>query len=194
MLSFHEEQEVLPETFLANFPSLIKMDIHKKVTDPSVAKSMMACLLSSLKANGEYLFIELLVFELGGDRTICKDKKKEVHYSEFTFSSSPLWFDFWIISCARIACILIIEKCCLFYTIDAYFEPQLNNKRTWGYIYFARRLINDSWKLNFREKFHLGMQNCQFFWVYVKTFKNTLFYIGGMKTICEEPDSKYSRL
>lgn len=54
MLSFHEEQEVLPETFLANFPSLIKMDIHKKVTDPSVAKSMMACLLSSLKANGEY--------------------------------------------------------------------------------------------------------------------------------------------
>lgn len=56
MLSFHEEQEVLPETFLANFPSLIKMDIHKKVTDPSVAKSMMACLLSSLKANGEYLW------------------------------------------------------------------------------------------------------------------------------------------
>ncbi|XP_030058715.1 protein O-GlcNAcase [Microcaecilia unicolor] len=52
MLSFHEEQEVLPDTFLANFPSLIKMDIHKKVTDPSVAKSMMACLLSSLKANG----------------------------------------------------------------------------------------------------------------------------------------------
>ncbi|XP_021799300.1 protein O-GlcNAcase isoform X2 [Papio anubis] len=29
-----------------------EMDIHKKVTDPSVAKSMMACLLSSLKANG----------------------------------------------------------------------------------------------------------------------------------------------
>ncbi|KFQ42819.1 Bifunctional protein NCOAT, partial [Nestor notabilis] len=52
MLSFHEEQEVLPESFLANFPSLIKIDIHKKVTDPSVAKSMMACLLSSLKANG----------------------------------------------------------------------------------------------------------------------------------------------
>uniref|UniRef100_A0A8D0H4A6 Protein O-GlcNAcase n=1 Tax=Sphenodon punctatus TaxID=8508 RepID=A0A8D0H4A6_SPHPU len=52
MLSFHEEQEVLPETFVANFPSLIKIDIHKKVTDPSVAKSMMACLLSSLKANG----------------------------------------------------------------------------------------------------------------------------------------------
>ena len=54
MLSFHAEQEVLPETFLANFPSLIKMDIHKKVTDPSVAKSMMACLLSSLKANGTH--------------------------------------------------------------------------------------------------------------------------------------------
>lgn len=61
MLSFHEEQEVLPETFLANFPSLIKMDIHKKVTDPSVAKSMMACLLSSLKANGKLL---LLLFRL----------------------------------------------------------------------------------------------------------------------------------
>ncbi|KAM9324809.1 protein O-GlcNAcase [Gastrophryne carolinensis] len=52
MLSFHEEQEILPDTFLANFPSLIKVDIHKKVTDPSVAKGMMGCLLSSLKANG----------------------------------------------------------------------------------------------------------------------------------------------
>ncbi|XP_018082948.1 protein O-GlcNAcase isoform X2 [Xenopus laevis] len=52
MLSFHEEQEILPDSFLANFPSLIKVDIHKKVTDPSVAKGMMGCLLSSLKANG----------------------------------------------------------------------------------------------------------------------------------------------
>ncbi|XP_053548462.1 protein O-GlcNAcase [Bombina bombina] len=52
MLSFHEEQEIMPDTFLASFPSLIKVDIHKKVTDPSVAKGMMACLLSSLKAHG----------------------------------------------------------------------------------------------------------------------------------------------
>ncbi|TKS65773.1 Protein O-GlcNAcase [Collichthys lucidus] len=52
MLSFHEEDEVLPDSFLSNFPSLIKVDIHAKVTDPSVAKSMMGCLLSSLKANG----------------------------------------------------------------------------------------------------------------------------------------------
>uniref|UniRef100_A0A3Q2YCJ2 Protein O-GlcNAcase n=1 Tax=Hippocampus comes TaxID=109280 RepID=A0A3Q2YCJ2_HIPCM len=52
ILSFHEEEEGLPESFLSNFPSLIKVDIHAKVTDPSVAKSMMGCLLSSLKANG----------------------------------------------------------------------------------------------------------------------------------------------
>ncbi|XP_070696705.1 protein O-GlcNAcase isoform X2 [Pempheris klunzingeri] len=52
MLSFHEEEERLPDSFLSNFPSLIKVDIHAKVTDPSVAKSMMGCLLSSLKANG----------------------------------------------------------------------------------------------------------------------------------------------
>lgn len=52
MLSFHEEEEGLPESFLSNFPSLIKVDIQAKVTDPSVAKSMMGCLLSSLKANG----------------------------------------------------------------------------------------------------------------------------------------------
>uniref|UniRef100_A0A8C7QTI9 Protein O-GlcNAcase n=1 Tax=Oncorhynchus mykiss TaxID=8022 RepID=A0A8C7QTI9_ONCMY len=52
MLSFHEEEEGLPESFLSNFPSLIKMDIHAKVIDPSVAKSMMGCLLSCLKANG----------------------------------------------------------------------------------------------------------------------------------------------
>ncbi|KAM3862708.1 protein O-GlcNAcase [Diretmus argenteus] len=52
MLSFHEEEEGLPESFHSNFPSLIKVDIHAKVTDPSVAKSMMGCLLSSLKANG----------------------------------------------------------------------------------------------------------------------------------------------
>lgn len=62
MLSFHEEQEVLPESFLANFPSLIKIDIHKKVTDPSVAKSMMACLLSSLKANGKFLALGIPCF------------------------------------------------------------------------------------------------------------------------------------
>uniref|UniRef100_A0A673IYD7 Protein O-GlcNAcase-like n=1 Tax=Sinocyclocheilus rhinocerous TaxID=307959 RepID=A0A673IYD7_9TELE len=56
MLSFHEEEEEegLPESFLSNFPSLIKVDIHAKVTDPSVAKSMMGCLLSSLKANGSH--------------------------------------------------------------------------------------------------------------------------------------------
>lgn len=54
MLSFHEEEEVLPDSFLSNFPSLIKVDIHAKVTDPSVAKSMMGCLLSSLKANGRW--------------------------------------------------------------------------------------------------------------------------------------------
>ncbi|CAL9687909.1 unnamed protein product [Knipowitschia caucasica] len=54
MLSFHEEDEGLPESFLSNFPSLIKVDIHAKVTDPSVAKSMMGCLLSSLKANGSH--------------------------------------------------------------------------------------------------------------------------------------------
>ncbi|XP_062376421.1 protein O-GlcNAcase [Sardina pilchardus] len=54
ILSFHEEEEGLPESFLGNFPSLIKVDIHAKVTDPSVAKSMMGCLLSSLKANGSH--------------------------------------------------------------------------------------------------------------------------------------------
>ncbi|XP_076831496.1 protein O-GlcNAcase [Brachyhypopomus gauderio] len=54
MLSFHEEEEGLPESFLSNFPSLIKVDIQAKVTDPSVAKSMMGCLLSSLKANGSH--------------------------------------------------------------------------------------------------------------------------------------------
>uniref|UniRef100_A0A672G8K7 Protein O-GlcNAcase n=1 Tax=Salarias fasciatus TaxID=181472 RepID=A0A672G8K7_SALFA len=54
MLSFHEEEEGLPDSFLSNFPSLIKVDVHAKVTDPSVAKSMMGCLLSSLKANGSH--------------------------------------------------------------------------------------------------------------------------------------------
>lgn len=54
MLSFHEEEEGLPDSFLSKFPSLIKVDIHAKVTDPSVAKSMMGCLLSSLKANGKW--------------------------------------------------------------------------------------------------------------------------------------------
>lgn len=53
-LSFHEEEEGLPDSFLSNFPSLIKVDIHATVTDPSVAKSMMGCLLSSLKANGKW--------------------------------------------------------------------------------------------------------------------------------------------
>ncbi|CAM9998737.1 unnamed protein product [Lampetra fluviatilis] len=52
MLSFHEEARVPPETLVSRFPSLVRVDIHSRVTDPSVAKSMMGCLLSSLKANG----------------------------------------------------------------------------------------------------------------------------------------------
>lgn len=52
ILTFHEDDDELPESFLSNFPSMIKVDVHRKVSDPSVAKSMMACLLSSLKANG----------------------------------------------------------------------------------------------------------------------------------------------
>ena len=91
MLSVHEEQEALPETFLANFPSLIKMDIHKKVTDPSVAKSMMACLLSSLKANGEYIFVALLVFGgLGGTGLYFRIKRKVNLY----YLPHHLWFCF----------------------------------------------------------------------------------------------------
>ncbi|KAJ8365274.1 hypothetical protein SKAU_G00141050 [Synaphobranchus kaupii] len=42
----------LPEAFLARFPSLIKAQIHTKVIEPSVAKRMMGCLLSSLKTSG----------------------------------------------------------------------------------------------------------------------------------------------
>ncbi|XP_023678322.2 protein O-GlcNAcase-like isoform X1 [Paramormyrops kingsleyae] len=53
-LSFHEEGESMPESFLSSFPSLIKLVVHSKVTDPSVAKCMMGCLLSSLKANGSH--------------------------------------------------------------------------------------------------------------------------------------------
>lgn len=64
MLSFHEEEEGLPDSFLSNFPSLIKVDIHAKVTDPSVAKSMMGCLLSSLKANGMGYVIVCVSFPL----------------------------------------------------------------------------------------------------------------------------------
>lgn len=93
MLSFHEEQEVLPETFLANFPSLIKMDIHKKVTDPSVAKSMMACLLSSLKANGEYIFVELLGLGLVGTGLYFRMKRSEL-WSIYIPFLHHLWFDF----------------------------------------------------------------------------------------------------
>lgn len=65
MLSFHEEEENLPDSFLSNFPSLIKVDIQAKVTDPSVAKSMMGCLLSSLKANGmgRYFFVSVFQVE-----------------------------------------------------------------------------------------------------------------------------------
>ncbi|XP_064177003.1 protein O-GlcNAcase-like isoform X1 [Anguilla rostrata] len=42
----------LPEAFLARFPSLIKAQIHTKVTETSVAKRMMGCLLSLLKSSG----------------------------------------------------------------------------------------------------------------------------------------------
>uniref|UniRef100_A0A8C9S148 protein O-GlcNAcase n=1 Tax=Scleropages formosus TaxID=113540 RepID=A0A8C9S148_SCLFO len=55
MLNSHEEEKVvLPDCFLSNFPSLLKVDIHTKVFDPSVPKSLMGCLLYSLKANGSH--------------------------------------------------------------------------------------------------------------------------------------------
>lgn len=70
MLSFHEdEEEGLPDSFLSNFPSLIQVDIHAKVTDPSVAKSMMGCLLSSLKANGRWQPFSLMPAVFSG--TTC---------------------------------------------------------------------------------------------------------------------------
>ncbi|TSK42173.1 Protein O-GlcNAcase [Bagarius yarrelli] len=44
-----------------------EVDIHVKVTDPSVAKSMMGCLLSSLKANGCVLSSEVPFYTFQGD-------------------------------------------------------------------------------------------------------------------------------
>ncbi|KAJ8404940.1 hypothetical protein AAFF_G00333270 [Aldrovandia affinis] len=50
--SQREEVGSLPVAFLARFPTLIKAQIHAKVTEPTVAKNMMGCLFSSLKASG----------------------------------------------------------------------------------------------------------------------------------------------
>ncbi|CAB1312411.1 unnamed protein product, partial [Coregonus sp. 'balchen'] len=64
------------ESFLSNFPSLIKVDIHAKVTDPSVAKSMMGCLLSSLKANDKRMidfYSKLGCFEVAKMEGFPKD-------------------------------------------------------------------------------------------------------------------------
>lgn len=74
ILSFHEEEEGLPDSFLSNFPSLIKVDIHAKVTDPSVAKSMMGCLLSSLKANGRWQAVIATFF-------VVTERKKIVQFA-----------------------------------------------------------------------------------------------------------------
>ncbi|KAG9346156.1 hypothetical protein JZ751_007974 [Albula glossodonta] len=42
----------LPAAFLSRFPALIKVQVSGKVTGPCVAKSMMGCLLDSLKTTG----------------------------------------------------------------------------------------------------------------------------------------------
>ncbi|XP_036392209.1 protein O-GlcNAcase-like isoform X1 [Megalops cyprinoides] len=44
----------LPKTFLGRFPSLIKAQIHPKVVDTAAPRSMMGCLLTSLKDGGSH--------------------------------------------------------------------------------------------------------------------------------------------
>lgn len=90
MLSFHEEEEGLPDSFLSNFPSLIKVDIHAKVTDPSVAKSMMGCLLSSLKANGRWR--SLLLRVLTPDHIHCQKDHFYDLRSVLVWTSLPSFF------------------------------------------------------------------------------------------------------
>ncbi|XP_013414451.1 protein O-GlcNAcase isoform X2 [Lingula anatina] len=51
--SFHNFKTNLPNTLYENFPTILKMDIlPDRVDDSSVAKRMLACVLSALKANG----------------------------------------------------------------------------------------------------------------------------------------------
>uniref|UniRef100_A0A8C4WYV4 protein O-GlcNAcase n=1 Tax=Eptatretus burgeri TaxID=7764 RepID=A0A8C4WYV4_EPTBU len=80
MLNFHSEPPVLPAALTSHFPSLVRLDIHSRVNDPSVAKSMLGCLLSSLKANGSQgVFCEVKLL----------DKRSLDFYARLGFVEAP---------------------------------------------------------------------------------------------------------
>lgn len=81
----------------------------------------------------------------------------------------------------------------LLFDTECFWAPIKWEVNTWGYIYFARRFISDSWKLN--EPWAFGNAEWPVFLVYLNsTFRNILLYVSGMKTSSEGPDSKYSRI
>lgn len=45
-----------PDVVYQHHPSTLRMNILPTVNDPSVPKRMLTCILSTLKANGEYYF------------------------------------------------------------------------------------------------------------------------------------------
>ncbi len=49
---FHSFNPYLPDKLFERFPSLLRMDVLPDVEDKGVAKNMLACALSALKANG----------------------------------------------------------------------------------------------------------------------------------------------
>ncbi|XP_051894457.1 protein O-GlcNAcase isoform X2 [Pristis pectinata] len=60
MMFFYRKTATFSDSLLYHFPSLIQVDVHPKMSDPSEARNLVICVLSALKANGSQgVFCEL---------------------------------------------------------------------------------------------------------------------------------------
>ncbi|XP_069779582.1 protein O-GlcNAcase isoform X2 [Narcine bancroftii] len=67
MMFFHRKIPSFSDSLLYHFPSLIQLDVHPKMSDPSEARNLVICILSALKANGSQgVFCELRAIDKKG--------------------------------------------------------------------------------------------------------------------------------
>ncbi|XP_072112864.1 protein O-GlcNAcase isoform X1 [Mobula birostris] len=60
MMFFYRKTPSFSDSLLYHFPSIIQLDVHPKMSDPSEARNLVICVLSALKANGSQgVFCEL---------------------------------------------------------------------------------------------------------------------------------------
>lgn len=66
LLVFSLQYVQYPESLLGDSPSVMTMQILPKVSDSSVAKRLVECLLSAMRTTGEHHVITKLIIKING--------------------------------------------------------------------------------------------------------------------------------